>query len=408
MTAIASSERIPVTLLTGFLGSGKTTALNQLVQQAELADALVLINEFGDIGLDHLLVSHMTPDAVLEMHSGCVCCTVRSDLVKTLRDIVWRFSRQGKRQFSRVLIETTGLADPAPLIQTLTAHAQVNTLYRLDGVVTTVDLRHGAATLQQHEEAAKQVAMADLLLLTKADLSSAAQRAALHHALDRLNPVSPRLEIAHGTLPAAELMGLATRLDDTQRGSRWLHDKAHRDWQAPLRARTVAASGTQSAVTARFCILPGREALDESAVSRPACFENPLDDPEHAGRPFADAIRHLTDASAHDRRIESFSYVFERPIAQHRFSAWRDALSAIAGSSLLRLKGIVNLEGHATPLAVHGVQHTLHAPVPLAAWPSEDRRSRLVFITYGPGCDAIEASFEHLGDAWQAEQEVLQ
>ena len=140
MTTESPSSLIPVTLLTGFLGSGKTTVLNHLVRQPELADALVIINEFGEMALDHLLVAHSTENLVMEMSSGCLCCTIRGDLVKTLRDITWRFSRGGQRQFRRVLIETTGLADPAPIIHTLMTHPQIAPKYRLDGIVTTVDM----------------------------------------------------------------------------------------------------------------------------------------------------------------------------------------------------------------------------------------------------------------------------
>ncbi|WP_275540106.1 CobW family GTP-binding protein, partial [Escherichia coli] len=140
---------IPVTLLTGFLGSGKTTLLNQLVSQKAFANTLIIINEFGEMALDHLLVTHSNENVVMEMGSGCVCCSIRGDLVHTLRDITWRFSREGQRQFDRVLIETTGLADPAPIIHTLMTHLQIATKYRLDGVVTTVDLATGTATLDR-------------------------------------------------------------------------------------------------------------------------------------------------------------------------------------------------------------------------------------------------------------------
>ena len=131
---------IPITLLTGFLGSGKTTVLNHLAQQAEFADTLVIINEFGEIALDHMLVAHSAENIIMEMGSGCLCCSIRGDLIKTLRDISWRFARHGKRQFQRVFIETTGLTDPLPIIHTLTTHPQITAKYYLDGVVTTVDM----------------------------------------------------------------------------------------------------------------------------------------------------------------------------------------------------------------------------------------------------------------------------
>ncbi len=172
-----ASTLIPISLLTGFLGSGKTTVLNHLLAQPELADALVIINEFGEMALDHMMVAHSTENLMMEMSSGCVCCTIRSDLVKALLDITWRFSRNGQRQFRRVLIETTGLADPAPIIHTLMTHPLIARRYRLDGIVTIVDLATGMHTLDQYKEAVKQAAVADALLLTKADLATDEQRA---------------------------------------------------------------------------------------------------------------------------------------------------------------------------------------------------------------------------------------
>lgn len=158
MSSDPQATRIPVTLLTGFLGSGKTTLLNRLLQDPMLADALVIINEFGETALDHLLVAHSTERLMVEMSNGCLCCGTRGDLVKTLRDATWRFSRNGQRQFQRVLIETTGLSDPAPILHTLATHPQVAPKYRLDGVVTTLDLATGPEILDRHTEAAQQVA----------------------------------------------------------------------------------------------------------------------------------------------------------------------------------------------------------------------------------------------------------
>ncbi len=166
-----TEARIPVYLLTGFLGSGKTTVLNHLVKQPELARTLIIINEFGAVSLDHLLVSHANEDIVVELGSGCLCCTIRGDLAKTLRDAVWRFARQGIRQFDRVIIETTGLADPAPVLHTLFTDRNLFLQYRLQGVVTTIDAVNGSGTLDRHPEAQKQAGLADLLLLTKTDLS---------------------------------------------------------------------------------------------------------------------------------------------------------------------------------------------------------------------------------------------
>ncbi len=213
-SASQGTARIPVYLLTGFLGSGKTTVLNQLVKQADMARTLVIINEFGAVSLDHLLVSHANEDIVVELGSGCLCCTIRGDLTKTLRDASWRYARNGVRQFDRVIIETTGLADPAPVLHTLLTDRSIFSQYRLQGVVTTIDAVNATATLDRHPEAQKQAGLADLLLLTKTDLAAdvatdpelSLQR--LRQRLKRMNPQARLLQIQDGALAAAELLQL--------------------------------------------------------------------------------------------------------------------------------------------------------------------------------------------------------
>ncbi len=191
--------RIPVTLLTGFLGSGKTTILNHLVGQTEMSDALVIINEFGQIGLDHMLVAQSEDSATVRLDNGCICCTIRSDLLRTLNDLPWRFSRNGQRQFSRVLIETTGLADPAPIINTLVNGSALTGKYRLQSVVTAVDAVSGLETLDDHPQAVKQVALADCLIITKTDQFAAlAAGKPLATRLTQLNPQALRYRIRHG------------------------------------------------------------------------------------------------------------------------------------------------------------------------------------------------------------------
>jgi G3E family GTPase len=368
MTSASPCNTIPVTLLTGFLGSGKTTVLNHLVRQPELADALVIINEFGEIALDHLLVAHSTEKLVMEMSSGCLCCTIRGDLVKTLLQIAWRFSRHGQRQFHRVLIETTGLADPAPIIHTLMTHPRISPQYRLDGVVATVDLATGLNTLDHHMEAIKQAAMADCLLLTKADLATDAQRAALSHRLNGINPAARRWEVRNGEIAPDKALnlGLFPAGGKTLDVERWLKEEAYAE-QSP-NTHTHGEHGHAG---------HNHYDHDHSHVH------------DHGGEHHHDQ----PDVNRHDDHIRAFCFSVDEPIPEEVLSSWLDVLMSIVGGNILRVKGILNVEGHDRPIVVHSVQHIFHPPVPLPAWPSEDRRSRLVFITKDVGRDVIEATF---------------
>ena len=190
-TQTAAEERIPVTVLTGFLGSGKTTLLNKLLRRPELADTAVIINEFGEIGLDHLLVEKSDDEGMVTLNSGCLCCTVRGDLVRTMSELFLKRSKGEVTPFKRMVVETTGLADPAPILHTLMTDPLLASRYRLDGVVTTVDGVNGASTLDNHEEAVKQAAVADRLLLTKSDIADAPKLDELKHRLQQLNPGAP-------------------------------------------------------------------------------------------------------------------------------------------------------------------------------------------------------------------------
>lgn len=335
-------ELIPVTLLTGFLGSGKTTLLNHLVQQPEMADALVIINEFGEMPLDHMLVAHSTDNVVMEMSSGCLCCTIRKDLATTLNDIAWRFARNGLRQFRRVVIETTGLADPAPILHTLMTHPRVANRYRLDGVVATFDLAAGPHTLMHHAEAVKQVAMADYLLLTKTDLVTDEERAAAKQQLDSINPAAPCSDICHGKMEASNILdiGLFSAEGKTPDVARWLKEEAYIS-QAP----------------------------------------HSHHDHDHS------------DVNRHDDHIRAFCFAVDDPIPEGMFEDWLEVLMNLAGSNILRVKGILNIAGRQQPLIVHGVQHIFYPPVTLPRWPDEDRRSRIIFITQDVDQAFIESTF---------------
>lgn len=360
----SASPLIPVTLLTGFLGSGKTTMLNHLVRQPELADALVIINEFGEMPLDHMLVAHSTENLIMEMSSGCLCCTIRGDLVRTLRDVAWRFSRNGQRQFRRVLIETTGLADPAPIVHTLMTHPQVANRYRLDGIVVTLDLATGNATLDRHPEAIRQAAIADCLLLTKADVADTGTRDALMRRLDAINPAAPRREVLHGEISASKVLDLGLfstegKAPDVQR---WLREEAYTD----------DAHGHDHAHARHHGNEDGHDHDD-------------LDAHHHHG--------HHHDVNRHDDHIRAFCFAVDEPIPEEILAAWLDVLLGFLGADILRVKGILNIEGRDKPMVIHGVQHIFHPPAMLPAWPSEDRRSRLVFITRDVSRAAIEETF---------------
>jgi len=201
------ARTLPLTVVTGFLGAGKTTLVNALLRDARLADTAVLINEFGSVGIDHHLVEKID-DKVLLLASGCLCCSARGDLARALRDLFMRRLRREIPRFSRVLVETTGLADPAPVLATISGDFFLAERYRIDGVVTVIDAMLGEGQLARHVEAVKQAAMADRLLLAKCDLAPHAQIAALHARLDRLNPGAPLREMANGEVDAAFVLGL--------------------------------------------------------------------------------------------------------------------------------------------------------------------------------------------------------
>lgn len=353
-SASQGSARIPVYLLTGFLGSGKTTVLNQLVKQADMARTLVIINEFGAVSLDHLLVSHANEDIVVELGSGCLCCTIRGDLAKTLRDASWRYARNGVRQFDRVIIETTGLADPAPVLHTLLTDRSIFSQYRLQGVVTTIDAVNATATLDRHPEAQKQAGLADLLLLTKTDLTVdvaidpelSLQR--LKQRLKRMNPQARLLQIQDGALAAAELLQLdhvEPELSATPM-AQWLNIQAF----APQQAFKALKPGQS------------RLALSEMNMTTEAGSKG--------------------DVNRHDDQIQAHCFTFDRPFCAGRFEGWLQLVMQLMGHNILRIKGIIHLKDHAGPMVIHGVQHIFHPPAWLAQWPEQDRQTKLVFITY--------------------------
>jgi G3E family GTPase len=319
---------IPISVLTGFLGAGKTTLLNRLLKDEALAGAAVIINEFGEIGLDHLLVEHIE-DGVMLLSTGCLCCTMRGDLVNTLEKLL-RGLDNGRMSFDRVTIETTGLADPAPVLHTAMVHPYFVMRFRLDGVITVVDAVNGAATLDAHAEALKQVAVADRIVLTKTDLIDTPARrealAALRARLATLNPAAPVIDAANASVPQLIDCGLydpSRKIPDVKR---WLAAEAYAG--------------------------------------------------EHD--------HHHHDVNRHDERIRAFTLASDKAIASSAFEMFLDLTRSMHGPDLLRVKGIVKTaEAPDQPVVIHGVQHVFHPPVTLPAWPDADHRTRLVFIVNG-------------------------
>ena len=324
------NQTIPLTILTGFLGSGKTTVLNNLLRDPRLTDTAVIVNEFGEIGLDHLLVESALDDMVL-MDNGCLCCSIRGDLVDTLNELLTKADAGEVPPFSRVVVETTGLADPAPIAQTLVGDDGVAERFKLHAIVTTVDGVNGADTLLEYDEARCQAAMADLLLVTKTDLDEARP----FHVAAALRALNPEAAV-----------------------------------------HFVEGGG----VDPDLLLDPGLGAVHSAAIA-----------PEAGGGHGHD---HAHNHAGHGWNIQSASIVLDGPVPWDRLAAWLDWLTAMRGADVLRIKGLVSVEGFDGPVLVHGVQHVFSPPQALADWPDADRRSRIVVIARDIPEAAIRASLD--------------
>jgi len=373
-----SAGRTPVSLITGFLGSGKTTVLNHLLRHPGMADSAVIVNEFGEIGLDHLLIEAVSGEVAV-MANGCICCTVRSDLADTLRRLLAQRDAGEVPAFSRVLIESTGLADPAPIVQMLLNNPLVSHFARLDAVVTTVDAVNAPRQLAEHEEAVKQVALADRVLLTKTDL---ADGAALRGRLAALNPAAPLIEVRHGAVAPDQLFGAA--LFDPARKTpdvrRWLNEDAYRERAPghhapghPARARHAPSDGGHD-----------HDGHDHEGHSHDAHGHGGPAPANSDAQPVDGGVSAEAGDAAHDHHgshaVTACCLTFGTPLAWESVSAWLAALRQHRGADLLRVKGILNLRDEAGPVVIHGVHHVFHPPVALDRWPDTDRRSRIVVI----------------------------
>jgi G3E family GTPase len=326
------ASKIPVTIITGFLGSGKTTLISELVRHPEMNRIALVINEVGEIGIDHDLIERSTENISL-LSNGCICCSVRTDMQETLRDLFAKRSVGEVFDFDRVIIETTGLADPAPVLQTLVSDTLLEAQFRFDGLVTLVDVVNFPVMVHTQKEIIKQIAIADKLFLTKSDLIDSSGLEMIQNQLRELNSSAPMIMVTQGKVAPIELMNLG--LSSTKSSS-----------------KILSFLGEQT----------------------------------ESGKYLGQFVQ------AHDSGIQTLSLRFADPFTWEAFSSALDLLSNLRGPDLLRMKGIINVSGQ--PVVVQGVQHIFHPPVHLKDWPSNDHDSRMVFITRHMDAQLIRNLFD--------------
>jgi G3E family GTPase len=333
----------PVTVITGFLGSGKTTLLSALLKKEEMKNVAVIINEFGEVGLDHALVEH-SDENVIELQNGCICCTIQGDLQKTMLDLIDKMTKGEISYFDKVIIETTGLADPVPIIHTLISSMDLQRIYTLDGVITVVDATNGEKTLDLQPEAVKQAALAERIIISKIDLIEKDKVLSLETRLRAINPSIKIIKSSFGNVSISDLINLGAY--DPFSKSRDV-----KEWLAA-------------------------ESMDTHH--------------DH------DHDHHHVNVNRHDENIEAFSMTSDKPVNMMAFGLFKDLLMAQMGPDLLRLKGIINIEGKDRPAVIHGVQHIFHPVQWLERWPDSDKQTKLVFITRNVKKEQIEGLFNAL------------
>ena len=327
-----TDDKIPITLVTGFLGAGKTTLLNAVLSDSKNGRVAVIVNEFGEAGLDHHLIEKSSDDVVL-MQSGCLCCSIRGDLSKTIERLL-RKNIINEINFERIVIETTGLADPGPIMQTFLMDNILASNTRLDGVVTVADAINGTSTLEKQFEAVSQAALADLIIISKTDIARPEQIQDLKNQLEKINPTSKIVSSINGIGLQDEIWGLNA-----------LREKSNYNevlsWTTGLEPKVSELKNLSGLAPAKTILKP---------------------------------------AFNHDSKIESCSIILDNPISNTTFDNWLDTLIGVKGSDILRIKGIVFLENIDAPFVFHGVQHVFDPPVQLKKWPKKDRQSRIVVI----------------------------
>ncbi|MDC1066528.1 GTP-binding protein [Alphaproteobacteria bacterium] len=336
-------ENISITILTGFLGSGKTTILSSLIKHKLMANAAIIINEFGEIGLDHDLIE-TTDENVIELQNGCICCTIQGDLKSTLLNLLKKMEKGEISPFNHVIIETTGLADPVPIIHTLMTSLDLQRIYSIDGVITVIDSINGESTYNVHEEAVKQTAFADRIVLSKTDIADEARVNSLTKRIRTINPKVTIIKSNMNSVPVAKLLGLND------------YNPQNKDWNV-------------------------REWLEIEKNKSSKHLHH----------------HHDHDVNRHGDDIETFAMVTSQPVSMTSLNFFLELLMSQMGENILRIKGILNIKGQECPAVIHGVQHIFHPLEWLEKWPSQNKQSRLVFITKNINKDTIDNLFKIIG-----------